>query len=122
MMTRVTALFALLAGLAVGCSSNPPQISPPQDVNITVLLPNGQPASGLTLTCFPTGSGQMQGGGKLDAAGKVTAKLTPGKYTYMLEGPPAALKAAPAKYHQNDANNAFEVAAGTAQVEIKLTN
>lgn len=123
MPVRFCALCALVAALAAGCSSAPPAKPEPIDVTLTVTLPGGQPGRDLTVNCFPTEASQMQGGGKTDAGGKVTAKLTPGKYTFAVEGTAAALKAVPAKYQQNDAAHSFQVpATGPAAVALKIDN
>lgn len=121
MTIRFTALLALIAGLALGCSSSPPLKSDPVDVTLTVVGPTGQPVKDVILNCFPTNSNQSPGGGKLDANGKVATKLITGKYTFGFEGQPAGMKAIPAKYHQNDAANSFEVT-GPGNIELKLTN
>jgi hypothetical protein len=122
MTIRFASALALATALLVGCSSKPATKSDPVDVTLTVTLPNGQPAKDVTLNVFPTSSNQMQGGGKLDASGKVTTKLLPGKHTFSIEGPPAAMAAVPKKYHSNSEDNSVEIQSTTKDLAIKLTN
>jgi hypothetical protein len=108
-----------LAALLAGCSTTPPLKPEPVAVNGTVLLPGGQPARDVVVNFLPTGSDQMQGAAQLKSDGKFSVKLTPGKYTYSFEG--NNLKAIPAKYHSNNADNTFEVpAAGDSNLTLKL--
>lgn len=119
MTIRIAAAFGLFALLIGGCSSQPPKKAEPVDVTITVTLPSGQPGKDLSLLMLPTSSDQMQGGGRTDASGKAKAKLTPGKYTFAFDNPPAAV---PAKYHSNNQTHTVEVPATGGDVAIKLTN
>ena len=117
MTLRTTAALALLAGLLAGCSSAPPLKPEPVDVSGTVTLPNGRPATDLTVSFLPTESNQFQTSGKV-TAGKFSTKLVPGKYTFMIESPTV-----PKKYQENNAAHAVEVPpTGTTDLAIKLTN
>ncbi|AMV26875.1 hypothetical protein VT84_20915 [Gemmata sp. SH-PL17] len=123
MRSRIAAVCVFFAAVLTGCSSTPPQKSEPVDVTLVVLLPDGQPGKGLNLLALPTSANQNQGGGRTDAKGQVAAKLNPGKYTFAIEGAPAALQAVPKKYQQNDLANEFEVPkSGPATIELKLAN
>lgn len=122
MLPRATAAFGLAVTLLVGCSMTPPKKPDPVDVTITVSLPNGQPARGVTLNLLPTTTNQMQSGGKTDAAGKVKAKAMPGKHTFSLEGSGSAIQAVPTKYQQNDAANTLDVPSGGGDIAIKLSS
>lgn len=116
MSLRITAALALLAGLLAGCSSTPPQKAEPVDVSGTVTLPSGKPATDITVTFLPTSSSQIQAWGKV-TNGKYAVKLTPGKYSYMIESPTV-----PKKYQESNAEHALEVPAAGGSVDIKLTN
>jgi hypothetical protein len=117
MRTRLVAGLGLWAVLLAGCSSTPPAKTEPIEATVTVTLPNGQPGGGLALMMLPTSSDQIQGGGKTDAKGKVKTKLTPGKYTFAFDGPPATV---PKKYHSNDAANSIDVTPTSTNIELKL--
>lgn len=119
MTIRIAAGLGLFAVLLGGCSSQPPQKAEPVDVTITVTLPNGQPGKDLSLLMLPTSSGQMQGGGRTDASGKVKSKLTAGKYTFAFDNPPASV---PAKYHSNNEAHTVEVPATGGDIAVKLAN
>lgn len=119
MRTRFVAGLGLWAVLLAGCSSTPPNKPEPIEATVTVTLPNGQPGGNLNLLLLPTSADQIQGGGKTDAKGKAKIKLTPGKYTFAFDGPPASV---PKKYHNNDAANSLEVTTASTNIEIKLTN
>jgi hypothetical protein len=120
MTVRYASALALVAALLAGCSSAPPAKPDPVDVSGVVLLPSGQPAKDTTVTFFPTTGDQLQNGAKLKADGKFAVKLTPGKYTYSVEGDPRSV---PAKYQSNDAAHAIEVpAGGTTDLKITLSN
>lgn len=122
MTARVLAPSALVVALLTGCSSAPPPRAEATEVSITVTLPNGQPARDVTLNVLPTSTEQAQGGGKTDAGGKVTTRLVPGKYTFSLEGPAAAMAAVPQKYLTNNQAHTVDIEAGVKSVAIKLTN
>lgn len=119
MNVRTAALFVLAVALFAGCSSTPPQKQEPVSVSGVVLLPGGQPAQDVTITFYPTSSDQIQGGGAVKD-GKFQATLTPGKYTFVIEG--TGQKNVPAKYHSNDAANSVEIpSGGTSDLKIQLT-
>jgi hypothetical protein len=121
-MTRQVAAF-VLAALAAGCSSAPPQKPDPVEVSGVVLLPNGQPAKDVTLNIFPTSSNQLPGTAQLKADGKFSMKLVPGDYTFGFEGKTDPMKAVPQKYHSNSADHKFEVpSGGKTGATISLTN
>ena len=120
MLVRLVAILALFVPFVAGCSSAPPAKPQPVAVSGTVTLPNGQPATDVTINFLPTPADQSQGFAKL-ANGKFSAKLNPGKYTYGFEGTAAGLKDIPKKYHSNNAEHSVEIQAG-AELGINLTN
>lgn len=119
MRTRLVAGLGCWAVLLAGCSSTPPAKPEPIEATVTVTMPNGQAGRDLQLMMLPTSSAQIQGGGKTDAKGTVKTKLTPGKYTFAFDTPPASV---PKKYHTNDAANSIDVTAADTNIVIKLAN
>lgn len=118
MSLRIAVAAFSLCVWSLGCGGETPTKKPePIDVTVAVTLPKGQPGKDLLLMVLPTSADQLQGGGKTDTEGKVKTKLTPGKYTYSFENPPASV---PQKYHSNNAAHTLEVKADTKELAIKL--
>ena len=121
MTFRIPVPAGLVAALAVGCSSAPDLKPGAVPVKGVVRKADGTPVTNLTLSILATNCDQTPAAAALKKDGRFDVKLIPGKYTFMFEGSPAALKTVPAKYHSNNEVNSFEVPpGGKADLTVKL--
>jgi hypothetical protein len=128
-MTLRRLFLMAVCGLA-GCSANPGKLPEAIDVNGTVTLADGKPVTNVQIEFTPSTSPGRPWNSRVDEAGKYTAKLTPGGYTFFFSKPDAkpaekskveaAYKSIPEPYRTNSADHKVEVPASGGALDIKL--